>query len=346
MQPEIDLIIVSWNGREHLARCLPALREQRLAPTRILVADNGSEDGSQAWLREHWPEVDLLDLGRNLGFAEANNRAIRASSAPWVALLNNDTRPEPAWLEALWEAARDRPRLGSVASCMLFWDEPDRIQSAGIALDATGIAWDRLGGAPAGEGEREAAVFGASAGAALYRRAALEDVAEPDARGRPAVFDPDFFMYLEDVDLAWRLRLRGWEAAYAPAARVLHQGSASSGEGSPFKNRLLARNKVWTLIKDYPTLPLLARLPLVLAYDLGSAPYRLLLQGQSSALLGRLDALAGLRAALRKRRRIQARRRAGWPVIRAAMAPVEPPWAIPGRYRHLTPRRQTPERTP
>jgi len=304
------------------------------------VADNGSTDGSLEWLRDRWPEVRRLDLGANLGFAEANNRAIRATHSPWVALLNNDTQPEPGWLGALWQAARDRPRLGSVASCMLFLDTPDRIQSAGIALDPTGIAWDRLGGAPAAEALAPATVFGASAGAALYRREALVDVAELDASGRPAVFDPDYFMYLEDVDLAWRLRLRGWEGAYAPAARVLHQGSASSGEGSAFKNRLLARNKVWTLIKNYPARPLLARLPLVLAYDLGSAPYRLLFQGQTAALTGRLDALAGLRGALAKRRRIQGRRTSDWPSLQAVMSPLEPPWAVLRRYAHLSHRRE------
>jgi len=157
----------------------------------------------------------------------------------------------------------------------------------------------------------------------------------PDAEGRPAYFDPDFFMYLEDVDLAWRLRLRGWQGVYEPAAVVLHAGSASSGEGSPFKNRLLARNKAWTLVKNYPTWPLLLRLPLVLAYDLGSAPYRLIVQGQTAAFSGRIDALRGLADALRKRKRIQAGRSAGWPELRAAMERLEPPWAVLRRYRHL-----------
>ena len=336
----VDLIIVNWNGRQHLERCLPALAAQRLSPTQILVADNGSSDGSQAWLREAWPQVRLLELEANLGFAEANNRAIRASHAPWVALLNNDTLPEPGWLEALLLAAQQQPRVGSVASCMLFLEDPGMVQSAGIALDPTGIAWDRLGGAPADRAAEPGRVFGASAGAALYRRAALEDVAEPDAEGRPAIFDPDFFMYLEDVDLAWRLRLRAWEAVYAPEARVLHQGSASSGEGSPFKNRLLARNKVWTLVKDYPSRPLLARLPLILAYDLASAPYRLIVQGQTAAFAGRLAALADLGAALAKRRRIQARRRATWADLQAAMSPLEAPWAVLARYAHLSGRRE------
>jgi GT2 family glycosyltransferase len=333
--PEVSVILVNWNGWSHLERCLPALLAQEGPSFEVLVADNGSSDGSQAHLKERWPNVRLLELGDNLGFAEANNRAIRESHTPWVVLLNNDTEPRPGWLAALVQRVASDPAIASVASLMLFMDRPEMVNSAGIALDETGIAWDLLGGAKAEEAQRELKVFGPSAGAALYRREALDEVAMPDARGLPAYFDPDFFMYLEDVDLAWRLRLAGWKAAYEPRAQVLHAGSASSGEGSSFKNRLLARNKVWTLLKNYPTWPLLARLPLVLAYDLGSAPYRLLVQGQSAAFSGRIDALRGIAGALRKRKQIQAQRKATWPELRDSMRRLEPPWAVLRRYRHL-----------
>lgn len=335
----VDVIIVNWNGRRHLESCLPSLAAGRCQDFRLIVADNGSSDGSQAWLREAWPEVQLLELGRNLGFAEANNQAIRAGSAPWVALLNNDTVADPGWLEALLATTEAHPRLAAVASRMSFMDQPGVLNSTGIAVDPTGIAWDRLGGAPDAAGDAPARVFGASAGAALYRRAALEAVAEPDAAGRPCVFDPDFFMYLEDVDLAWRLRLAGWETVYAPQARVLHHQSASSGEGSPFKNRLLARNKVWTLVKNYPFWPFLAWSPLILAYDLGSAPYRLLVQGQDAAFRGRLEAWRRIGPMLARRRRIQAARTVSWSELRAALSPFDPPWRVLARYRHLAGKR-------
>lgn len=335
MGRRVDVIIVNWNGRRHLEACLPSLAGGRFQDFRVTVADNGSTDGSQAWLQEAWPQVHLLELGRNLGFAEANNLAIEATDAPWVALLNNDTVADPGWLEALLAAAEADPRLAAVASRMSFMDQPRILNSTGIAVDPTGIAWDRLGGAPDAAGDAPARVFGASAGAALYRRAALAAVAEPGPDGRPKVFDPDFFMYLEDVDLAWRLRLAGWEAVYAPRARVLHHQSASSGEGSPFKNRLLARNKVWTLVKNYPFRPLLAWFPLVLAYDLGSAPYRLLVQGQDAAFRGRLEAWRRIGPMLVKRRRIQAMRRTSWAELRAVLSPFDPPWRVLARYRHL-----------
>jgi GT2 family glycosyltransferase len=300
-----------------------------------MVVDNGSTDGSVEWLIRAWPQLDVLPLARNVGFAAANNRAIERTAGPWLALLNNDAQPEPGWLESLVEAGQSAPRVGSVASLMVFQERPAVVNSAGISVDPTGIAWDRLGGAPASAAGTAAEVFGASAGAGLFARAALDDASEPGAGGGWTAFDERFFMFMEDVDLAWRLRLRGWRGLYAPGARVLHAGSATAGEGSAFKNRLLARNKVWAVVKNYPSPALIARLPLIAAYDLGSAPYRLVVQGQSAAFRGRIDALRGLRPMLQARRRIQARRLASWSDIAAALAPLEPPWAIPRRYAHL-----------
>ncbi len=331
------MVIVNWNGRHHLERCLPALAEQECAPGEILVVDNGSQDDSVRWLAQEWPHVGLLALEDNVGFAAANNRGIEATDSQWVALLNNDTVPSPRWLKALLAAAGGED-VGSVASRMLFLDRPDIINSAGIAIDVTGIAWDRLGGEPAVAGEDACAVFGASAGAGLFRRAALVDASPDWSDGRGEVFDERYFMFLEDVDLAWRLQLRGWRSLYAPQAVVWHQGSASAGEGSAFKNYLLARNKVWTLVKDYPLAPLLIYWPLIVAYDLGSAPYRLLLQGQTAALWGRIAALRQLGPMLRSRRIIQQRRRASWATLRSCMSGPASPWAVARRYRHLVKR--------
>jgi GT2 family glycosyltransferase len=336
----VAVVLVNWNGRHHLATCLPALADQSYREHEVIVVDNASGDGSVAWLAQAWPDVKVLAQSENAGFARGNNLGLAATDAPWVALLNNDTIPAPDWLAALVAAAdAGGARLAAVASRMVFLDQPDVLNSTGICVDPTGMAWDRLGGAPFAAGDRPAPVFGASAGAGLFRRAALADVADVGSDGRPEVFDEAFFMYMEDVDLAWRLRLRGWSALYAPAALVRHHGSASAGEGSPFKNRLLARNKVWTVVKNYPFWPLGAWWPLVVAYDLGSAPYRVLLQGQTAALQGRAEALAHPGEALRRRRRIQARRAASWAEVRAAMAPLAPPWAVLRRYRHLTARR-------
>ncbi|MFN4295101.1 MAG: glycosyltransferase family 2 protein, partial [Thermoflexales bacterium] len=171
------------------------------------------------------PDVRVIRNESNLGFAAACNQGIRAVGAPFVALLNDDAQPEPQWLEALMRAMREpqalvagvQPaRVGACASLMLFADRPGVVQSAGVAVDRAAIAWERLRGYPAdcAEAQQPREVFGASGGACLYRRAMLDEV---------GLFDEDFFAYLEDLDLAWRAQWAGWEAVYAPQARVLHR---------------------------------------------------------------------------------------------------------------------------
>lgn len=341
LPPAVDVIVLNWNGQHFLSECLPALAAQTYPRFEVMVVDNGSTDGSLEWLAETWPGVKVLALGTNLGFSAANNRGIHATHAPWLVILNNDTVPEPGWLAALIAAGESNPRIGAVASHQVFYDRPQMVNSAGIAVDPAGIAWDGLGGTRLPERAALATaalrpVFGASAGAGLYRRAALWDVGESVRPDQPTeIFDESFFMYLEDVDLAWRLRLRNWTCVLAPLALIRHHGSATSGEGSPFKLRLLARNKMWSVLKNYPFWPLLAYLPIILAYDLASAPYRLFVQGKTAPFTGRFEAIGGLPTVLRRRRAIQARRTADWRTIRAALANLDPPWAVLSRYRHI-----------
>jgi len=325
MAERVAVIVVNWNGRRHLENCLPALQTQTFADFRVVLVDNGSDDGSVEWVAAHFPQVQLMRNAHNVGFAAANNQAIRATEAEFVVTLNNDTRVAPGWLAAFVEAAESDPTVGMAASKMLFADRPGTINSAGIALDAAGIAWDRLGGAPDDPDETmPVEVFGPCAGAALYRRAMLDQI---------GLFDEDFFAYLEDVDLAWRARWAGWRCLYAPAARVYHAHSATGVEGSPFKSRLLGRNKVWLIAKNYgPAGRLLAHLPLIALYDLAAVAFALFARGNVYNLLGRLEGLAGLPRAWRKRRAVRALGGATW---HRCLEPLAWPWQVPRRYRHL-----------
>jgi GT2 family glycosyltransferase len=215
------------------------------------------------------------------------------------------------------------------AAKLLFWDRPDIINSAGICLDRAGIAWDRLGG------QRNSAtpglptpVFGASGGAALYRRTMLDQI---------GLFDEDFFAYLEDVDLAWRARLAGWDCLYVDTAVILHRHSATAVEGSPFKNKLLGRNKVWTILKNYPWPLLLLYLPVILLYDLGSVAIALLNRRDVSPLYGRLQAIPKLPIIWQKRRTIQQSRTRTLKEMRTLMEPIATPVQVWQRYHHLVP---------
>jgi GT2 family glycosyltransferase len=271
--------------------------------------------------------VRTLTNRRNEGFAGPNNQAFAAARGAFIATLNNDTVPQRGWLSALVAAAQADARVGSVASRMVFDHAPGLIQSAGITIDRAGIAWDRLVGRPVAESEPDVVeVFGASAGAALYRKAMLHELGG---------FDGRYFMYLEDVDLAWRARLAGWRAVYAPGAIVHHAHSASAGEGSPLKNWHLGRNKVWTIARCYP-MPGLARyLAAIILYDLASLPYTMVTRRDASPLLGRLAALRGLSPILADRRRLQRRYPGGWARTAPLMEPLRPPLAVFARYQRL-----------
>jgi GT2 family glycosyltransferase len=324
---ETTVIIPNWNGRHLLGRCLDALHAQTYRDFDIIVVDNGSTDGSVAYLREHFPEVHVIANEENRGFAAATNQGIRATSSRLIATLNNDTEVDPVWLAALVAAMETEMEsasgVGMCASAMLFAQRPEMINSAGIAVDRAGIAWDRLGGAPlAALGDAPVEVFGPCAGAALYRRAMLEEV---------GLFDEDFFAYMEDVDLAWRARVAGWRCLFVPQARLLHHHSATGKEGSPFKSFHLGRNKVWLLLKNYPVRELWHHVPLVLLYDLVAVLYALLARLDVHALRGRL---AGWRAAPRMWRQ-RPRRDPDRAIDVDLLAPLVWPWRVPWRYRHI-----------
>ena len=328
--PRTTVAIVTWNGRSHLADLFAGLLSQGAAGDfEVVVVDNASRDGTPEAIEAIAAtdaRVRLIRSGRNAGFAVGNNLALDHARGDYLVALNSDTVPEPGWLDALVDAADANPRVGSVASQMTFLHDPQVVQSAGIRIDRAGIAWD------AGSGDRRRPpgdpfpTFGASAGAALYRTAMLRQLGG---------FDERFFMYLEDVDLAWRARLAGWEAVVAPSAVVRHAHSGSAGEGSPFKNWHLGRNKVWTIAKCYPGAGLRAHLPAVLGYDLMAVPYTVATRRDLSGVRGRLAALKNLGPILADRRRLHETYPDGWARTRDWMEPVASPADTFARYARL-----------
>ena len=327
MTSHVPVVIVNWNGAHLLDRCLSAVRAQTYGSYQVILVDNDSSDGSVTLVRRGYPKVRVIRNDLNVGFAEANNIAIRATQSDYVATLNNDTQVEATWLAELVRAMESDPRVGMCASKMLFLAHPEMIDSAGICVDRAGIAWDRHGGESDedGSGQPEE-IFGPCAGAALYRREMLEQV---------GVFDQDFFAYMEDVDLAWRAQLAGWRCLYVPTARVYHAHSGTAGEGSAFKNRLKGRNTVWTIVKNYPWPQCIHYLPAILLYDLAAIAYTLAVQRDVNPLRGRLEALRGLRSLMLKRRAVQALRVIPSRVMLSRMDPLESPLEVLGRFRHL-----------
>jgi GT2 family glycosyltransferase len=325
-----SIIVPNYNGSYHLSALLDHLAAQSLRDFELVFVDNGSRDGSlsnvEQLTQRHSIPLRVVQNETNRGFAPACNQGIVAASGRWLVLLNNDTRPEAKWLEMLVNTAEDAPEVGMVASKMLRAAHPEQIDSAGIAVDWMGIVWDWRGGQRDQPNEREAVeVFGPCGGAALYSRQML------DAIGG---FDEDFFAYMEDVDLAWRARLAGWRALLQPQARVLHDHSATLGHASPRKRFLLARNKLWVIVKNYPNPWFACYFPLLVAYDVMAATYGAAAQRDWVAWQGRLAALRQLKRFLRKRREIHRHWRDvdNW---RAGMSPMVAPWQVNRRFAHL-----------
>jgi len=249
--PLLSVIIVNWNGREYLPACLDSLREQTCRDFETIVVDNGSYDGSLELLRDAYPWVRVVPLAENTGFARGNNAGFEVSRGTYIVTLNNDTRVDRAWLAELVAAAEERPGTGMVASRICSWDEPDRIDSLGVAICPDGMS----------RGSRRLAEFSKlslskteeillpSACAALYRRIMIDEI---------GFFDDDFFAYCEDTDLGLRGRVAGWGAVLARDAIVYHRYSRSGGVFSPFKLYLVERNHFWAALKSFPSGMLLA----------------------------------------------------------------------------------------
>jgi GT2 family glycosyltransferase len=297
------VVVPNWNGERFLSTCLGSLRRQTYGDFETVLVDNGSSDGSVAFVEENFPEVRIVRLPHNGGFTAAVNAGIGASEAEYVVLLNNDTEVEQRWLEALVRAADEHPEAGLFASKLVDFRDRRLLDGAGDALRKTGLPY-RIGHGEIDRGqfEEEALVFGACAAGALYRRRLFDEV---------GVFDGDFFSNCEDGDLSFRAQLAGYRCLYVPGSVVYHVGSASTGgKRSATNTRLGTQNGINLLVKNLPASLVWRILPSVVAGHL----YRLATTSLSPEILkAYLSGLAGalrlLPKMLRKRKEIQGRRR-------------------------------------
>ncbi|HEX8073597.1 MAG TPA: glycosyltransferase family 2 protein [Thermoleophilaceae bacterium] len=289
--PRISAIVVNYRRAEMTRDCLQALEEAlaRLdGESEIVVVDNGSGDGSAELIRDAVPDAAVHELPENLGFPTGASEGIRRSTGDWVMLVNNDVIVEPDAVAELLAAGESAPDVGSVAAQMRFADDPGTINSAGIGVDRLGIAFDRLLGAPvAASEERPVEVFGASGGAALHRRAMLHQVGG---------MDETYFFALDDADLAWRARMRGWRCLYAPAAVVHHRHGATTAHGSDLKYFHVGLNRVRTLAKNADARQLARYGAAIAAYDLGYVAYACVTDRTLAPVRGRLRGLREWRA--------------------------------------------------
>lgn len=312
----LSIVIPNWNGAKFLPTCLDALARQTYPDIETIIVDNASQDGSQALIKERYPDVVLLELPENRGFTGACNVGIQMARGEYVALLNNDTEVDPGWAGAVVDAFQRHPEAGSIASKMLLFDQRDHIHTAGDFFTVDGRAGNRgVWQKDDGQFDHEEYVFSACGGSSVYRKVMLDQI---------GLLDDDFFFSLEDVDLGWRAQLAGWRCLYTPAAIVYHHLSATGGGVTASYHD--GRNLIFVLVKNYPTALWRKYGGQVLRAQFRLA-WEALRAWRGAAARARLRGmLAGLwytPRMWRKRREIQRRRKVSIEYVESLLAPAQ-----------------------
>lgn len=299
MANKISVLIVNWNGEHFLMECLTALLAQTVSPHEIILLDNASTDKSIEIVRQ-FPSVRLIALDQNTGFSRGNNLAAAEISeeSEWIALLNPDAFAEPRWLETLIESVKSNPEFDVFGSKLVNASVPTLLDGAGDAYHLSGLVWRMEHGSPVSiSSESEHEIFSPCAAAALYRRSAWQAIGG---------LDEDYFCYVEDVDLGFRIRLAGYRCLYVPRSIVHHVGSGTTGgQHSAFAMYHGHRNLVWTFVKDMPGFLFWLLLPLHIMMNLVSMIW-FTLRGRGGVIWrAKRDALLGLPKMWRKRQYIQ-----------------------------------------
>jgi N-acetylglucosaminyl-diphospho-decaprenol L-rhamnosyltransferase len=296
IEPWVRIIIVNYNSGSLLQDCVSALEAQTMRDFEVIIFDNNSTDRSIEDLRLPDDRFRVRRSGVNLGFAAANNRAAEGCRSRWIATLNADTRPFPTWLEALRKATERHPWAHAFGSTQLKADDPTKVDGFGDVFCFWGFAWRGCGDAPVStlpDDDRE--VFAPCAAAALYSREVFQALGG---------FDESFFCYLEDVDIGFRIRLKGLRCVQVRKAEIIHIGSAITGLVSDFTIFHSYRNRVWMLVKNFPAplfFPMIVvHIPLVYLTLRRSRDF-----SRRAAVRGMWMAILGIPQALRSRRQIQ-----------------------------------------
>ena len=293
--PFVSVIIINYNGRKFLDECIKSLHTQSYKDFEIIIVDNASIDDSIEIIESNFPEIRIIRNQLNLGYAGGLNAGIRVARGSYIMTLNNDTKVESRCIEYLVDVMARNKHIGMCATKMLF---PDfRINSTGICISRSGAAWDR-GMFEADEGQYDTVeeIFAPCAGAAMYRRAMFDEI---------GLFDEDFFLYMEDVDLAFRGHLAGWKCLYVPQSVVYHYHGGTAGFMSDLSVYYGNRNILWYPIKDFPLTLLLTSSPWIIGRTIGTIPYYAI-RGQGKIILkSKMDGLKGIPKMVKKRKYVK-----------------------------------------
>ncbi len=250
---KVSAIVVNWNGKDVLSECLESLLKQDLPELEIIVSDNGSSDGSVERVRDRFPQVRLLQNEKNLGFGTAVNRGFEVAQGDGLIFLNNDLRLEPGCLRTLAQVLENDPAVGAAVPKILYVEKPETVNSLGVSIHFTGIACPhRIDESDPG------AIPGfetACGGIFLFRREIYETLGG---------FDEDLFLYHEDHDLSWRIRLQGWKLWVVPGAVMRHHYHFGKGAHKFYHSE---KNRLHLLLKNLNARTLGLCLPALVAVE-------------------------------------------------------------------------------
>jgi len=298
LTPYFSVVILCWNSNQTIAACLEALDAQAMKDFEILLVDNGSSEPISSALLNKYSRLNikLYTLEQNTGFAGGNNYAAARACGSYLLLLNADAFPKPDWLAIIRAAIEKYPGC-FFASRLVMANHPERLDGAGDVYHVSGLAWRKSFNTLISKvNDREREVFSACAAASAYPLEAFK---------RVNGFDKDYFSYIEDVDLGFRLRLLGYKCIYLPSASVYHVGSASTARRSDLAVYYGQRNLVWTFFKDMPGMYVWLLAPLHILTNLLQVALAIFRRQGTITWKAKVDAVRGLSKMWQKRRQIQ-----------------------------------------
>ena len=324
--PCISVVIVNFNAGDRLAKCLRCLSGQSFRDFEIIVVDNDSRDDSIKQARDTGEIFALIEIGDNIGFAAANNRAAALARGRWIAFLNPDAYPDARWLEALVNATHRYPDVDAFGSTQLSADDSSKLDGAGDVFHIFGVPYRGYHGWPVSTIPPEGESFAPCAAAAMYRLATFEALGG---------FEESFFCYCEDVDLGFRLRLAGGRVIQVRDATVLHEGSGITGRRSDFSVYYGHRNRIWAYFRCMPFALILVTAPFQVTTNIVWLLYHLPSKQLPTIWRALRDGYAGAFKEMRTRRIIQKTRKA--PLLSIARALTWSPLKLIKREGDIVP---------
>ena len=250
---KVTVVIPNYNGMKFVETCLNSLRNQSYSEFKTIVIDNASTDGSYEFMRDNYPEVEVIRNKKNLGFSGAVNQGIDLADTEFVILLNNDTEVAPDFVGELLKTIESSEDIFSVSSKMINFHDRELMDDAGDLYSIVGWGFQRGVGKSSHLYKKNAEVFSACAGAAIYRKKIFDEIGK---------FDLKHFAYMEDMDLGYRARIYGYRNVYCASAVVYHIGSGTSGSKyNSFKVKLSSRNNIYMIYKNMPLVQLMINAP-------------------------------------------------------------------------------------